>query len=103
MKSSLEIPGWFAFEKIYEWMFLKAKDGAQFVEVGAFLGKSTVYMASRIKRSTKNITFHVVDTWLGDPACEHQMSAVAGCGGDLYDSRCNHPLSNAINRSVEIV
>lgn len=64
------IPGWFNFEDIYSGIVKEAKDGDIFVEVGAWLGKSTSYMIIEILNSNKNIEFHVVDTWLG--SSEHQ-------------------------------
>ena len=59
-----DIPGWFLFRPIYEQAIKNAKDGAVFVEVGAFLGKSTHYMATEIFNSKKKVQFHVVDIWL---------------------------------------
>ena len=59
-----DIPGWFSFQPIYEQAIKNAKDGSVFVEVGAFLGKSTHYMATEIFNSKKKIQFHVVDIWL---------------------------------------
>ena len=48
-------------------MVAQAPDGTALVEVGAWLGKSTAYLAGRIRESGKNITLHVVDTWRGSP------------------------------------
>ncbi len=60
-----QIPGWFDFPGIYDDMIARASDGAVFVEVGAYLGRSTVYLASRIKQSGKKIRVYVVDCWDG--------------------------------------
>jgi hypothetical protein len=38
-----------------------------FVEIGAFLGRSTSYLAVEIINSKKPITLYVVDTWQGSP------------------------------------
>lgn len=64
------INGWFDFEDIYRAMVECANDKAHFVEVGAFEGKSTAFMAVEILNSKKAIRFDVVDTWKGSP--EHQ-------------------------------
>jgi len=63
------IEGWFCFESIYDGAVSSASDGSHFVEVGAWKGKSTSYMAVLIANSGKNIKFDVVDTWKG--SAEH--------------------------------
>jgi hypothetical protein len=60
-----QIPGWFDFADIYDSLVARAADGAVFVEVGAYLGRSSLYLASRIKQAGKNIRLHVVDRWDG--------------------------------------
>lgn len=55
---------WFDFSDIYNAAVRDlGHDGAIFVEVGAFLGESTFYMAEKIKKSGKKIKFYVIDTW----------------------------------------
>lgn len=61
------IDGWFDFEDIYDFVIEKANNGEIFVELGAWLGKSTAYMAEAIKESGKNINFYTVDHFKGDP------------------------------------
>ena len=58
-----EIDGWFDFEDIYDQAIARAAESSVFVEVGAWQGRSTAYMASRIKDSGKKIAFYVVDLW----------------------------------------
>ena len=65
MNAHEQIPGWFDFPGIYDDTIARARDGAVFVEVGAYLGRSTVYLASRIKQSGKKIRLYVVDLWDG--------------------------------------
>jgi hypothetical protein len=61
-----EIQGWFDFADIYEEQIARVNgEAAHFVEVGAWLGKSTVFMASKIRGSGKPIAFDCVDTWKG--------------------------------------
>lgn len=62
------IQGWFTFPKLYSRMVETAVDGASFVEVGAWKGCSTAYMAVEIINSGKRINFDVVDTWKGSAA-----------------------------------
>ena len=59
------IDGWFDFQIIYSQMVNKFSDRSHFVEIGAWLGKSTSYMAVEIINSGKNIKFDVIDTWGG--------------------------------------
>jgi|688.fasta_scaffold171188_3 hypothetical protein len=65
-----DIHGWCDREIItlYDRAIAEAKDGSVFVEIGCYLGKSTCYMIDEIKKSGKNITFHVIDNFstLGD-------------------------------------
>lgn len=56
------IEGWFNFHNLYTDMVGKFND-AIFVEVGAWKGKSSVFMAEMIKKSGRNIKFFVVDIW----------------------------------------
>lgn len=64
------IPGWFNCLPLYKTMVLDAADGARFVEIGAWKGKSAAFMAVEIANSGKNISFYVVDNFKG--SIEHQ-------------------------------
>ena len=60
------IPGWFAFHDVYDRaVCLLGKDGAHFVEVGCWEGKSAAYMGVAIVNSGRKIRFDCVDTWEG--------------------------------------
>jgi len=60
-----EIPGWFVYDTMYDDMVKNAKGGETFVELGSWFGKSTNYMATKIKESGKNIKFTTIDTFKG--------------------------------------
>lgn len=77
----LDIPGWFTWEPLYKRMVDNAKDGAVFVEVGVFLGKSAIYMAQQIKESGKQIRFYCVDPWNRDVS----GLSVKEAGGSFYE------------------
>ena len=64
------IQGWFHCEPLYRQMVEQAHDGAVFVEVGAWKGKSAAFMAVEIVNSGKKIRFYVVDNFKGSQ--EHQ-------------------------------
>ena len=53
-------------------MIEKAQDGAHFVEIGAYYGQSTAFMAVAILNSGKKIKFDVIDTWAGDNSSEYK-------------------------------
>lgn len=65
-----KIHGWFDFESTYSRMVREFDSGSHFVEIGAYYGKSSAFMAVEIANSGKNIKFDVIDTWRGSP--EHQ-------------------------------
>ena len=64
------IQGWFDYQKHYTNMVNQAAEGAHFVEIGSWKGKSSSYMAVEIANSGKHIRFDCVDTWGG--SLEHQ-------------------------------
>lgn len=77
------IPGWFSFPAIYEAAVKDAHDGAHFVEVGSWKGRSAAFMCVEIINSGKRIRFDCVDTWEGS-ATERHQSDPAVINGTLY-------------------
>ena len=75
------IQGWFSFAGIYSDQVKLAQDGAHFVEVGAWLGKSTAFMGVEIINSGKKIKFDVIDIW-------DDINQTTGIKGitDIYNS-----------------
>ncbi len=65
-----EIPGYFNYIETYEMIAHKLPEGSRFIELGCLLGKSTNFLASRLKELNKKFEFHVVDTFEGT-AGEH--------------------------------
>lgn len=80
-----DIPGWMDFEPFYNKMVEEAKDGAVFVEVGCWLGRSTCYLAQKIKESGKAIRLIAVDTWQGTPGNENMQAVVKNAGGSILE------------------
>ena len=78
------IPGWFHFKYLYEYIITHAKDGQHFVEIGAWFGRSTAYLAVEIKNRRKNIRFDVIDTWKGAPSESKNQAIVKQHGGSIY-------------------
>lgn len=54
---------WFSYAEFYKDMVKKCPDGGVIVEIGAWKGRSTAYMAVEIINSGKNIAFFTVDAW----------------------------------------
>lgn len=63
---------WFTYAPFYKQMVESFSDGAHFVEVGSWKGRSASYMAVEIHNSNKKIKFDCVDTWNGSNEDFHQ-------------------------------
>lgn len=59
------IQGWFGARELYRAVVGEFESGSRFVEIGAWKGQSTAFMAVEIINSGKQIEFNVVDTWQG--------------------------------------
>lgn len=84
------IEGWFQFHNIYNRAVEAAAPvGSHFVEVGAWKGKSSAYLATTIANSGKQIQFDVIDTWRGSNEVYHQADPMV-----IADTLYEHFLSN---------
>jgi GR25 family glycosyltransferase involved in LPS biosynthesis len=93
------IPGWFAFDELYNQFVEEAKDGDTFVEVGTWFGKSTNYLVNKIEESKKDIKFITVDTFKGTDDEELHQNIVGAFNGDIfYEFIDNTVLSNNYNK-----
>jgi predicted O-methyltransferase YrrM len=83
------IQGWFyrTQKGIYDEEIARADDHSQFVEIGAWKGKSTAYMAVEIINSGKSIKLNTVDTWEGSNEAAHKRDQ-AIIDGILYEEFC---------------
>jgi len=79
-----DIPGWFDFEDVYRQAVAEAPPVAHFVEIGSWLGRSTVFMCEQIQRSKKKIQFDAVDTWEGSPEHAKTLAKLKVQGRDLF-------------------
>ena len=90
-----EIPGWFIYKSLYDKMVETTPFNSTFVEVGAWFGKSTNYLAGKIKESKKNIHFTTIDTFKGTQTEELHLNIVDTFNGDiLYEFIDNTIISN---------
>jgi len=69
-----KIQGWFNAERLYKRMVEQAQNGAVFVEVGVWKGKSAAFMGVEIINSGKKIEFYAVDHFQGSR--EHQNNEI---------------------------
>jgi predicted O-methyltransferase YrrM len=63
MKSSKDIDGWFNHQAAYDYLIHNMPQDGKFVELGAWLGKSSAYLCDTA--TYQEIT--IVDTWKGSP------------------------------------
>ena len=66
VKVSADIEGWFDFRDVYDYVAATMPKDGHFVEVGAWKGKSAVYLADRLKDLGKNFAPDCVDGFKGD-------------------------------------
>jgi len=63
-----EIPGWFDFSGAYDEIAQLVLPGEKIVEVGPYLGRSTVYLATKLRELEKWATIYAIDLFDGyDP------------------------------------
>jgi SAM-dependent methyltransferase len=67
-----DIQGWFYFSNVYRDLVAAAPDGAVFVEVGCWKGRSTSFLGVEILKSGKKITLHCVDHFKGSDEEAHR-------------------------------
>jgi predicted O-methyltransferase YrrM len=73
----------FDFARVYDGAVAGASDGAVFVEVGCFAGRSTCYMATKIRESGKDLTLYAVATGRGSASDPTGQIIVPSLGGSL--------------------
>ena len=79
-----QIPGWFSYEQLYTDVVEKLPNNANIVEVGAWFGKSTNFLAQKIKESGKRINFTTVDTFKGSPTEDVHNNTLTVFDNDIY-------------------
>lgn len=100
------IEGWFDFEDVYD-LAIKVVEVYDekisfLVEVGAFLGKSTVYLGQKLKESGKKGRIFAVDTWEGTPG-ETEHERIKTEVGDLFTAFKNNLIEYGVDDVVSPV
>jgi len=78
-----EIPGMFDFAAVYDEAVTVAREGSVFVEVGCLAGRSTCYLANKIRESGKAISLFAVDTGRGSASDSTGQAIAPAMGGSL--------------------
>ena len=79
-----EIPGWFSYVDLYDEVVQKVPPFANVVELGTWFGKSTNYLAAKIKNSNKKIKFTTIDTFKGTDNEDLHQNIVGSFNGDIF-------------------
>lgn len=98
-----EIDGWFSYEDLYNRAVENAKGGETFVEVGAWLGKSTNHMIENIQKSGKDIKFTTVDTWVGTVNEPKHQDVIQKLNGEMFPEFVKHLVARKHHGKVELI
>lgn len=102
-KTDSDIPGWFSYEELYNDVVDSAVGGETFVEIGAWLGKSTNHMARKITDSKKPIQFTTIDTWKGTDDEQSHQEVVSGYGGDIFPEFIKNTVKSNNHRTFNLI
>jgi len=90
---------WFTYPNLYTKFVNEFGDGAKFVEVGCWKGKSVAYWAVEVINSGKNIKIDAIDTWKGSQDEEQHLNDEYVVKDTLYELFLSNiaPVSSVIN------
>ena len=78
------VPGYFNYWPFYDSIAQGIPDGSDVCEVGCWLGRSSIYLAQRLKALGKHrVKIHVVDTFKGEAYVPEHAGVVAAHGGSI--------------------
>ena len=98
-----EIPGWFSYQVLYDDVIDKLPNHSNIVEVGSWFGKSTNYLASKIKSSKKNINFTAVDTFKGSIGEESHKAKLGVFDNDIYSEFMHSTILLGHNNFLNVI
>lgn len=79
-----KIHGHFNYEFLYNEMVEKFNSKSIFVEIGAYLGKSTCFLAEKLINSGKDIELNIIDNWIGHPSDKALVEEIKQLG-NIYN------------------
>lgn len=94
------IDGFFNYQDLYSKVIGLLPNNAHIVEIGAYKGCSTAYLAVEAINSNKNIKIDVIDSWNGDDGSGRlPWSDYTNCSGDIFEIFKENlkPVWNSIN------
>jgi predicted O-methyltransferase YrrM len=68
-----KIEGWFTYNELYQEIVNNSSNNSVFIEIGTWKGQSTVFMAEKIKESSKHIKFYAIDTFEGSDEHKNEL------------------------------
>jgi len=90
-----EVPGYFSYNDLYDYVADNVKPNSTLVEVGTWLGKSANYLLDKLKELKKEVNFVTIDTFKGTDDEELHQNIVGAFNGDIfYEFIDNTVLSN---------
>jgi hypothetical protein len=90
MKLTEDIDGWFNYQETFYNLIDTIPTNGTFVECGAWLGKSSSYLADTIKdKNRQDVTLYIVDNWLGS-AVELDTAHKLAFTQDIYQIFLNN-------------
>lgn len=98
-----EIPGWFSYKQVYDDAVENASDNDVFVEIGTWFGKSTNYLAEKIRESKKNISFTTIDTFKGTHDEDIHHSIVGAFNGDIFYEFIDNTILSENYENISII
>lgn len=103
MKTWRDIDGWFDYEDLYDAAVRDAVDGDVFVEIGCWLGKSTVYLAKKIIESGKKIELYAIDNFSGVTLPEGETISGICNGLDLLSEFKKNIRESGVEYRVKLI
>ena len=87
-----DVPGYFDFEGFYSEVATAAPPGSVLVEVGAWLGRSVIYLAEHVAAlGKKDIRIFAVDTWRGSiEHCPEDQALIQKHYGHIWHQFVNN-------------
>ncbi len=98
-----EIPGWFSYTDLYDEVVTKVPESSNVVELGAWFGKSTNYLATKIRESNKKINFTTIDTWKGTDDEKLHQNIVGAFNGDIFYEFIDNTVLSKNYNTFEII
>ena len=95
-----KIDGFFDYDDLFTLVVNKLPNEAHIVEIGAYKGRSSAYLAVECINANKNIKLDIIDSWNGEDGTNRPpWSDYTNCSGDIFEQFKSNlkPVWNFIN------